>query len=359
MVEGSPFSWAEYLAGIGADGAPSTPLAQQRNDLVLARVPGGRELVLKRGRKRTEAGDGALLSEGLTYQLLKELGVADIAPRCILHDREHDVLVLEHLPGKTAREGWQQVSEEPQEWARVGSTLAHLHLSSSIWPAWAGRLLGEYRDLIPSAEPITPRELVRATPGQLRTMSLIQADEQVGVRLEELASTPPSCLIHGDLRLDNVLLDPPGRPRLIDFELARIGDPLFDLGTLVGSMIERAASARPQEDDERASQLIERAASSCSDQVQAVVAGYRATARLSGSPIRDPEEHLSLLASHAGVHLLHRSGALAQLLHGETRQGRLYALLGCMILMNPSTLLRPLGLDASYLWQRNRERTRD
>ena len=43
-------------------------------------------------------------------------------------------------------------------------------------------------------------------------------------------------LIHGDYRLDNVILDPSGRgpaPKIravLDWELATVGDPLADLG---------------------------------------------------------------------------------------------------------------------------------
>jgi aminoglycoside phosphotransferase (APT) family kinase protein len=43
-----------------------------------------------------------------------------------------------------------------------------------------------------------------------------------------------SCLVHGDPKLDNCLLDPDGNLRaLLDWELAAAGDPLADLGMLL------------------------------------------------------------------------------------------------------------------------------
>ena len=54
------------------------------------------------------------------------------------------------------------------------------------------------------------------------------------------AALPPpgrACVVHGDYRLGNVMLEP-ASPRvlaLLDWELATLGDPLADLGYLVGS----------------------------------------------------------------------------------------------------------------------------
>lgn len=53
---------------------------------------------------------------------------------------------------------------------------------------------------------------------------------------ERLPVSPPPSVIHGDLRLDNCLLDPddPGTiAAVLDWELATVGDPLTDLGLLL------------------------------------------------------------------------------------------------------------------------------
>lgn len=70
-----------------------------------------------------------------------------------------------------------------------------------------------------------------------------QPDEPAGDELdrlarrlgEEMPAGPTGPVVHGDYRLDNVLLDPqrPGRvAAVLDWELSTLGDPLADLGLL-------------------------------------------------------------------------------------------------------------------------------
>jgi 5-methylthioribose kinase len=47
---------------------------------------------------------------------------------------------------------------------------------------------------------------------------------------------PEGALIHADVQPDNVLLTPRG-PRLLDAEIAHVGDPAFDLGILVAHLL--------------------------------------------------------------------------------------------------------------------------
>lgn len=62
----------------------------------------------------------------------------------------------------------------------------------------------------------------------------IDGFDELARRLAE--RTPPlqrGAIVHGDFRLDNVVVDPerPGRPRaVLDWEMATLGDPLADLG---------------------------------------------------------------------------------------------------------------------------------
>jgi aminoglycoside phosphotransferase (APT) family kinase protein len=59
------------------------------------------------------------------------------------------------------------------------------------------------------------------------------------------AHQPPdvaTCVIHGDWRLDNLVLDTSQSPRLVgvlDWELATVGDPLMDLGSALAYWIDR------------------------------------------------------------------------------------------------------------------------
>jgi aminoglycoside phosphotransferase (APT) family kinase protein len=77
---------------------------------------------------------------------------------------------------------------------------------------WSGQLMGAWNREIPE---------------------LLQA----GVWLSEhVPESPPATLVHGDYRLDNlmVLPDPPARvTAVVDWEMATLGDPLADLGYLL------------------------------------------------------------------------------------------------------------------------------
>jgi len=58
---------------------------------------------------------------------------------------------------------------------------------------------------------------------------------------------PRGVLVHGDVQAGNILL-PPAGPKLLDAEIAHVGDPAFDLGTLLGHVLLAAtARGRPEQ----------------------------------------------------------------------------------------------------------------
>jgi aminoglycoside phosphotransferase (APT) family kinase protein len=60
---------------------------------------------------------------------------------------------------------------------------------------------------------------------------------------DNMPTSPPPTVIHGDYHLDNTLFDPraPALRVVIDFELSTLGDPLTDLGLLLAFWGERTA----------------------------------------------------------------------------------------------------------------------
>lgn len=55
--------------------------------------------------------------------------------------------------------------------------------------------------------------------------------------VEQLPASPSATVVHGDYKLNNVMLDPSRPERLtavLDWEMATVGDPLTDLGGLLG-----------------------------------------------------------------------------------------------------------------------------
>jgi aminoglycoside phosphotransferase (APT) family kinase protein len=82
----------------------------------------------------------------------------------------------------------------------------------------------------------------------------IEGHEQLDALAADLADDVPatqrSTIVHGDYRLDNTMLDPrePGRiAAVLDWEMSTLGDPLADLGILLGYWSEEGdAGARNQ-----------------------------------------------------------------------------------------------------------------
>jgi aminoglycoside phosphotransferase (APT) family kinase protein len=63
------------------------------------------------------------------------------------------------------------------------------------------------------------------------------AEELVKWLLDELPESPPFTLVHNDWKLDNMAVDPedPGRcVAVYDWDMCTLGDPLCDLGTVLG-----------------------------------------------------------------------------------------------------------------------------
>ncbi|MFE2299942.1 phosphotransferase family protein [Streptomyces sp. NPDC059445] len=67
-----------------------------------------------------------------------------------------------------------------------------------------------------------------------RNRELAGIDELHAALGRELPTSPAPTVVHGDYRLDNVLIGPDDRIRaILDWEMSTLGDPLTDLGLLV------------------------------------------------------------------------------------------------------------------------------
>jgi len=66
-------------------------------------------------------------------------------------------------------------------------------------------------------------------------------DEVHGWLLDHLPSSPASSLVHNDLKFDNCMVDPDDPDHItaiLDWDMTTLGDPLIDLGTLLGYWVE-------------------------------------------------------------------------------------------------------------------------
>ena len=97
----------------------------------------------------------------------------------------------------------------------------------------------------PNDFPLPPRTAERAA--RLREDAALR---DAAARAYARYLEPVGALVHGDVQAGNVLL-PAGGPKLLDAEIAHVGDPAFDIGMLLAHALipaaaaGRAAAARP------------------------------------------------------------------------------------------------------------------
>jgi aminoglycoside phosphotransferase (APT) family kinase protein len=199
-------------------------LRQGDRDWVLRRPPLGRRLATAHDMRR----EFAVLA-GLE-------GSAVPAPRPLFHGDDEAVIgaefyVMERVDGRILRAP-RDVDLDPAAARRCSfalvETLAAIHTVDY-----------ERAGLADLGRPHGYAERqVRRWTGQLDTGIRVTPEmRELGRRLERAVPTAErAALVHGDYRIDNVVLDPadPGRiAAVLDWEMATIGDPLADLGMLV------------------------------------------------------------------------------------------------------------------------------
>jgi aminoglycoside phosphotransferase (APT) family kinase protein len=211
---------------------------------------GSDELVLRRPPR------GAFLPSahdvGREYRVLSALKETPVrVPRTVLTCEDESVIgapfyVMERVHGCVIRDELPDYLTEEHR-ADLGDelvdTLVELHAVDPSMPGLEG--FGK-----PSG--YLERQL-RRWNGQLE-LTLphtrpLPALERVGEWLRDnLPASPPTVLVHGDYKLDNVMFSAKARPRLLailDWEMSTLGDPLADLGWMTSFWLE----ARDAEED--------------------------------------------------------------------------------------------------------------
>jgi len=105
--------------------------------------------------------------------------------------------------------------------------------------------------------PRPPPEILQdLSPGQVQILKLLQERPRIAAQLDGLRSAwAAGALVHGDLKWANLLVEvesPGGRPiglKLIDWELARLGDPAWDIGSVFQSYLSHSVLALPLPED--------------------------------------------------------------------------------------------------------------
>jgi 5-methylthioribose kinase len=235
----TPESVVAYLAGQGLVDADTPgqvePLGGGVSNVVLAVTTEDRRVVVKQALPQLRVAQEWLAdparanTEAAALRLAGRLTPGAV-PSVIHADPERFVLVIAAAP-----EGWEEWKRallagtvDPVVAARVGELAARWHAGTT---GLAGDAVFDQPEAFDQLR-LDPyyRAAGRAHPDLAAT---------IGHRLDELTATR-ACLVHGDLSPKNVLVGPDGL-WVIDFEVAHVGHPAFDLAFMLNHLFLKAA----------------------------------------------------------------------------------------------------------------------
>jgi thiamine kinase-like enzyme len=253
-----------------------------------------------------------------------ERTVVSHVPRLLAYDARSGVLVFEGLRGaRNLRESSDAGEELSLEHAaRIAELLASLHRLEvdSALRAHPDRILQlPFQSMLD----ITPEELSQG-PG-LEYGLFVEAVQAIDEELGKLAAQwYPRSFVHFDARDDNILLIPPrdatpGRVALVDWEMSGFGDPLYDVGTVIGQLVYDALRRINHGQEPQIPGRL----------ITAFVAVYGHAASVS------PDEVAARAVPYAGLFLLQRALATMQVVGGIGSAGHLALALGRQFLSNP------------------------
>jgi len=192
----------------------------------------------------------SFLKEAACAQLASESAagsaIRSVMPTLRRYDPKAHVLVYESLdPSETLSECMIRTGGIPPGLAgNLGRALAACHVQTARPGALAriaSALTGDFPWVLiigQKAEMVMPN----MSMGRRQVVDRIRATPDLNQGLIDLQSRwRRLCLVHGDMKWDNVLLV--GQPgdqhlRLIDWELAELGEPLWDVASVLGSFLQ-------------------------------------------------------------------------------------------------------------------------
>jgi 5-methylthioribose kinase len=208
-----------------------------------------RSFVVKQARPALErfpqyaAPTERIVCEARWLELASSLDAEGVCPRVHAFDEAERVLALEdlshweRLDARLARgvDDAVAVSSLARLLARVHRTTAgRPELAERFANAAMQRLHGDHIFQLPYTEDFGLPEPVSAAARAVRGDAELCAIAAAARRRYE---TPAGALVHGDVQAGNVLVRPDGgAAKLLDAEIAHVGDPAFDLGTLLAHL---------------------------------------------------------------------------------------------------------------------------
>jgi hypothetical protein len=237
----------QVVAGVTVDPLP------RRNSNLRVSTSDGSGVFVKQADGQAEGSARTVRAEGMFYAAQAARPAAGMLslPRLVHFDPDRPLLVLELLPSH--RPLLEYARDQPAHrfpmhaWRRLGDRLGAIHRCLRLFPADTS----DTRAAVPWVV-TTPRPFIESLSTlSSGTLSVVEVVQQSGLLtnglqlVEELWQDEQ--LIHGDVRADNVLVraEPPGGPdlRLVDWEMHRRGDPLWDVAGALDMLVLERLSA--------------------------------------------------------------------------------------------------------------------
>jgi thiamine kinase-like enzyme len=298
---------AGLLAGRKVDSIASM---SRRATSVLVTLEDGSALFLKKPRDDRREGD--VLSM-MSHELR---GLEDLMPPLVHHDRASNVAVTAGLTGRRSMRdvcGWKPPGDGPLV-RKVAEGLARLHAQSrSELAARGAPYPAHVTNPVPTFGGLSPADFARA-PGA-RFPEFLGVVQEVDEALRSLRdSWRADCLVHGDFKDDNIMVggsvDEP-TVTFIDWEMAGWGDPLWDVGSMVGQFLYHWATSIQRGGGRELASLVRDATvpfALVRSSAAAFASTYAKEAGLSRSG-----DHFAKVMQLAGVFLLHRVQATLEI----------------------------------------------
>lgn len=185
----------------------------------------------------------SLKNEVWFYKYIQRQGLPEITesvPNFFIYDNKSKMLILENLYNfETLYNNIERHGGFPRHIIEyLAKTIAYVHGTTNHLFHEDYKHIPQFSSNIPRFEKITPEILANNNDAFIEMLEIVHSDEKINESLESLRNLGKHCLIHGDLKFDNILISKYENKiplKLIDWELCGWGNPVVDLGTIMGN----------------------------------------------------------------------------------------------------------------------------
>lgn len=230
----------------------------------------GSGLLLKQANPYDISSYVTIKRESLLYAIIQTENefacLADIAPRIHDYDEKNNIMVTDYVPGYSWNKYISQelnMKLEPDMVASLANAVGTFHHTFE-------NVLKVKRDLdfLPKTFAFEnllihpgPEIFINLSQANMTLLKIIQRDPKIYDILERLfASWDSRTLIHGDIKFDNIIVTVEKNTKrhiFTDWEMASIGDPAWDIGSIFQEFIRSWLYILPITGTEEIQQLLE------------------------------------------------------------------------------------------------------